>query len=407
MRKQRIFITTNGCPARILDMRRLIKYFELNNFKIVTNPSKADKIIFLTCSFREFKENESFKYINSYNKFKGELIIAGCMPEIIPKKFREKFSGRFITTKNMIEIDNIFPNFKIKLSSVPDQNFLFNSFKSAIIKFLTELRFSKNYKTFFRKFVYYIKQHVSISDFFNLLYRKKPLAMMRISRGCLGNCTYCSIKKAIGKLESKPLIVCLNEYKNLIDKNHRKFVILADDVGAYGLDINSSFSELLEKFSIIDKNFKVEWHIQDINPVWLIKYQQELFNQIKNGKITKIFCPIQSGSKRILNLMKRSYNISVLVKCFSNLRTANPELKINSEFIIGFPSESWNDFVKTLNLIKLIKPGFVFLYPYHDLSQSDSHNFKNKISSKQIRKRLNYAINFLKQEKINWVCEEK
>ena len=103
MRKQRIFITTNGCPARILDMRRLIKYFELNNFKIVTNPSKADKIIFLTCSFREFKENESFKYINSYNKFKGELIIAGCMPEIIPKKFREKFSGRFITTKNMIK----------------------------------------------------------------------------------------------------------------------------------------------------------------------------------------------------------------------------------------------------------------------------------------------------------------
>jgi len=80
----------------------------------------ADYIVFITCSFIKQKEKECWKYIEKFKKYKGELIIIGCLPEIVPIKFAEEFKGNYVSTKNLNKIDALFDKFDIKFSDITD-----------------------------------------------------------------------------------------------------------------------------------------------------------------------------------------------------------------------------------------------------------------------------------------------
>lgn len=122
MNRKKIFITTNGCPRRNLDSMRLSKYFKANHCTIVMSPEEANYILFVTCSFKQSKENESFKYIEKYLKYKGELIVLGCLPDIAPNKFKRKYKGKYLSTRTLEDIDKLFSSFKIKFKEIPDAN---------------------------------------------------------------------------------------------------------------------------------------------------------------------------------------------------------------------------------------------------------------------------------------------
>lgn len=398
----RIFITANAmnCHRRRLDATRLINYFKLNGCLITQNPKNAEFIIFVTCAFHKEKQKEGLETIKNLNKYNKKLLVTGCLPETAPEQLKTSSSFIPLSNKSLDTIDSFFPNFKIKFKKTPDANLCFtekntfpaqknpaNPFLFLAKRVFSQLNFSK---VFFKNCTQYIKQYTKEGKTAlarQILDKTYSCPNLRISRGCLGNCAYCSIRKAIGKLKSKPLDECLKEYVGLLKLGQREFVITADDTGSYGIDINSSFAELIEKMSKADQKLNVEWHILELHPRWLIKYKPELLKNIKTGKIKHILCPIQSGSPKILRLMNRYDNINEIEKTLFEFKNANPNLLISSHFIIGFPQETNKDFQATLKIIKKLKVFPIFL-PYSDWEKTLAYNLPNKVDVEIIKKRL-------------------
>ena len=397
--EKKIYIDINkACGARLMDASLIKEYFRLNNCTIVNNPANADFLIFVSCAFRERRLEECFKIIDRLSKYKGELIVVGCLPEIAPQRFREKFQGRFLSTRNLSEIDIFFGDFKVKFSEIPDTNYLFNNEPPLLSKFLKEFEFSK---AFFKRCLSDVEVRLlsfTRGIFFNT-------AFLRICWGCIENCSYCSFLKPIGRLKSKPAAVCLKEYKGLLDKGYRNFLITGDNPGIYGLDIDSSLPELLKQLSTIDKDFAVTWRMYGLGPRWIAKYESELFEIIKEKKIVSLICPLQSGSERVLGLMKRYFSIEETARILLRFKEANSDLILTTHLIVGFPSETEEDFLASLNIAKRVRFNLVVLYPYYDAENTLSHNIENKIDEKTKMERIRLAIEFLNKEGIYGMAE--
>jgi tRNA A37 methylthiotransferase MiaB len=398
---KKVCVTTPfGCTKRGLDAARLIQYFKLNNCQVITKPKEADCIILITCSFKRNREIASLREVNRLKRFKGELIVCGCLPGASPGKLKLQFNGKSISIKDLPDIDKFFVNLKIRFIDIPDQNLPFYSLhkpwftKTDVLssfiqspRKLMRLYFCK----LFKRAVCLIKDNAV---------KELPEVHLRIGTGCSGNCSYCAIRGAIGRFKSKPVNDCLKEYRELLEKDFRQFVINAEDVGAYGIDLNSSFGGLLEKLSNIDEHYTVNWDIRDLSAGSAIKHAPILINYLRNGKINRITCGIQSGSARILRLMNRYHNIEEIERVLVAFKKANPSLLMFSAFIIGFPSETAEDFIATIDLIKRIRPDFVNLHAYSNMEGAVAHKINDKVELKTILKRLKTAVHILGKEKI-------
>jgi tRNA A37 methylthiotransferase MiaB len=224
---------------------------------------------------------------------------------------------------------------------------------------------------------------------------KQDSYYISISEGCLGNCSYCSVKKAVGDLQSKPLSKCIEEFKKGLNLGYKNFILLAEDHGAYGKDINSDFPTLLDEFLKIKGNYEID--IGLIHPVWFVKYAEEFQKLLSGNNIKKICIPVQSGSNRILNLMNRYSNVEKIIETFNNLKKVNPSLIIGVHFIVGFPTETLEDFEKTLNLLSNCNFNYGAFYPFSIENGCEAENIKPQLKNKEIKKRLKIAESFLKK----------
>ncbi len=336
---KKVCIICNGCGRRKLDAERLKNFFKINNFYITKKLNGVDLIVFIACAFTDQRERESLKIIRKLNNFKGQLIIAGCLPKIIQDKLSEIFKEKIITIKNLEEIDDIFREFKYPLKEIPDAHNIYHDLTSSFLIFSSKNPAEKIGINSIRL----IKNSIFETVRPKINKEKQPY-YLRISYGCLGNCTYCVIKKAIGPLKSKQLDVCIEEYKDALARGYKDFIFLADDLGAYGLDIKSSLPELLNNLMSIDlQNSNINWSLKEMHSRWLIKYKSELVNILKYKRIKYILCGIQSGNNRILNLMNRHHKREEIIETIKKFRKTNPALKLSAQVIVGFPSEKNED----------------------------------------------------------------
>ncbi|TKJ17411.1 hypothetical protein CEE44_02650 [Candidatus Woesearchaeota archaeon B3_Woes] len=363
---KKVFVQIVGCcRRRSLDATKLVNYFRLNKCNIVKKAQEADYIILLTCAYKQSKEDECFKLIKQLQNYGGELVILGCLPAISPTKFREKFNGKYIIPQKLEEIDIFFKDFKIKFSELPDGN----------------------------------KE-------FGLSQEENKDCLLRIGWGCISNCSYCAIPKATGTLKSKPLGVCLEEYRMLLERGYKEFNICAENVGSYGVDIKSSLQVLLEKMEGVEGKQKVYWNIHEIHPKWVIEYKSDLIKWVKKGKIKCLGCTIQSGSDRILKLMNRYDKSEDIVKTLLELKKANSNLYLSTHVLVGFPSETEEDLEDTLNVIKQIGFDMVIVYVYTLREGTAAYKLEGRIDNRVKREMLQKTLDFCKSNNITAISDE-
>lgn len=390
---------------RSLDASRIHDYFLKNNQIIVDNPNQADYNIVITCGVIRKQVSSSFLLIEDYLKYKGELIVLGCVPAIAPEEFKNKFNVKFLSTKNLNDIDGFFPHFHLKFKDVPFAHEIYKNhveydvFKEKVRKetvenFKDEFEFSRKFLT---KCIATVKTKVGKNNLNPFV--KSDVKYVSIASGCRNKCAYCGIRNAIGPLKSKALNDCVNEYKALIDEGYRNFRIIADDLGAYGLDIGSSFSELLDNFSKVDKGTNTRWFFEDLNPKWLVKYKEVLYKYVKEKKIVEMLCPLQSGNNRVLKLMNRDYDINEVIALLVKCKKANPFLTLISHAIVGFPTETENEFNDTLDMLERLNCDELTILGYHDSEGILSHNIEPKIEQHVIEERLNKVRKLLSELK--------
>lgn len=381
---KKAYIFTIGCGRRRLEGERYKEYFKKNDWKIEKNFKKVDLILFNSCGFNKPTEESCFKKIQKLiNKKKSncELIIGGCLPAINPSKLKGIFKGKSFTPQQIEKID-VFINAKTRIKQIKEHNtFMVN-------KTIIEKLFSGFHNLLNKRFISPRKCHREHSQPY----------FLRITNGCLGNCSYCAIKNATGKLRSKPIENIMQEFDKGLKVGYKYFYLIGEETGAYGIDIGINFIILLQK--LLEKRGDYKLGIYDFNPQWLIFMFGELKELLKSPKIYSIQSDIQSGSDRILKLMKRNYKIQEVSTCFKELKEINPQLKIETEILIGFPSETEYDFNKTLDIIEKIKFNRIEAFKYHEKPTISSSKLSKKVSEDVKEKRIRKLKNFAKKNKI-------
>ena len=227
------------------------------------------------------------------------------------------------------------------------------------------------------------------NNIFNYLFYKNKV-YVEIGRGCYDNCAYCAVKIARGDPCSRSVKEILNDIEKVYPKYSSnqgnnsddgdniggkvQLYLIGDDCGSYGIDIGSSFISLLR--AIHNKYPKINLGISTINPLWLIKQEKEYLDVFKDMRIYNFSLPIQSGSDRIIKKMNRKYDVKRVISIIRKIKEKSPLTYIYTNLIVGFPGETFKDYLKTLTVMKHFDAPVVI--PYSDRKMTLSYDFKDK-----------------------------
>ncbi|KYK34605.1 MAG: hypothetical protein AYK22_05185 [Thermoplasmatales archaeon SG8-52-3] len=394
---KKIYLYVKGCRKRYLDTKRIQNYLVENNYEIVSKPKDADVIIFVTCAYLNDVADYSLNKVKEFQKYDAELIVAGCLPSIEKKRLTEIFNGKILNTTDLDKIESYFPSNKVPFSCIEDQNILFQNINSSSFRdqFKRTLRRSKTIERLYLGTKYNIFHRFAYGKtlLFDALHKKS--FHIRTSWGCQGNCAYCGIKHAIGPFKSKPIDQIIKEFKNGLNLGFTNFILESDDIGAYGSDTDSSFPELLDKMTEINGKYHIT--IRALGPHWLVKYVDDLKEIFKRNKIISLGIAIQSPNPRILKLMNRYSDIDNVKDACLKLKEFLPDVSLDTHYILGFPTETAEEFKNTLDFIQELDYQFGYLMPYSPKSNTEAEKLEPKISKIEMKKRLKYAKKFLKK----------
>ena len=305
-----------------MDMPYIHSIFRQKGWERTENVKKADIILIYTCALLKSDEKEfikEFRVIRFLKKRNARIIVGGCLPGINESLLRKYFKGDVFTPRELERIENLIPR----------------------------------------------RQRLELKDVLlpkcALEPRPHPHSIwIKIQSGCLGRCTYCAIRHAIGEPRSRTPEELLKQTRALMKRNPNTRMIFfgGDDIGCYGSDININLVELLAFFEErMPKNFKFQ--IDRIYPAHLKRMLSGLKTHFKNGKITSIYIPYQSASNRILRKMNRVYSIEEIKEIITQIKTWNKELIIILDTMVGFPGETEDDFKKTADFLKRYGSNFI------------------------------------------------
>lgn len=330
LKKNMIYSECYGCASNKSDYE-IIQGILINQGYIFTDKQdKGDVLILNTCGVKEVTENRMLHRIHQLYLTGKPLIISGCLPKINLKKIIE-FAPNFAAVLDPYSLDKI--------------TFAVNS--------------ALNGETG-RK---YFRDHAIVKSKFPRLRSNRYIAIVQISEGCKGSCSYCCTRLARGSLTSFPIEEVLKSIEKSLLEGVREIQLTAQDTGAYGLDIGCSIVDLLKKILVIRGKYKVRLGM--MSPEFAFNNISELLKIYKNHKMFKfIHLPVQSGSNEILNHMKRSYAIKEFECIVKKFRDMRKDFSIATDIIVGYPMESENDFKKTQIIIKKTKPDIVNISKY-------------------------------------------
>lgn len=219
-----------------------------------------------------------------------------------------------------------------------------------------------------------------------VFYGDQPLSVIvPIAQGCLGKCTYCTVKYARGWLQSYPLQDVFDYTKKAIEMGAKELLVTAQDTATYGKDNGVTLVDLIKKILENEGDFRIR--IGMMSPNHAKDIIDELLDLMeKDERIYRfLHIPVQSGSDKILDLMKRNHDIETFNLLIRKIRTRFPLMTLSTDIIVGFPGETNLDFDLTVKCMEKNKFDIVNVSKYGDRPFAASASFPNKIPS-EIRK---------------------
>ena len=231
-------------------------------------------------------------------------------------------------------------------------------------------------------------------------------AYIKIQDGCDNYCAFCIIPYVRGHVRCKKKEDVLSEAKDLVKNGHKEIVLTGIHTGNYH-DGNYDFTDLLTDLVKIDGLKRLR-----ISSVEITELNDKVLNIIKNSNILvdHMHIPLQSGSDRILKIMNRKYDKSYFINKIKKIREIRPDISITTDVIVGFPSETDEEFLETVDTIKKINFSKLHVFPYSDRTGTVASKMKDKVNgiikkertkklidlSKELEK--NYMKNFIEKE---------
>lgn len=412
---KKICVIANGCPENRNDGARIQKFLLDNGNSIVPDYREADIVIFRPCGgFKIFEEEAiaMIKIIQSNMKPTGELILCGCLSVINPAIFREIHTGLLFGAEEIdwlntlfmrntffqtVSANSLLPNTLSKdLSHRPQENIPHQVNSFAVYRFLKSriLRHIPQYELIKQSLKKLKKKKLKdtadpapgkSSSPPTVWFFTKKTAFIKISTGCPYACSYCAIRFSRGKLKSKSVNEILHEFDEGLKKGYREFALIGTETSSYGKDIGTDIVNLLN--TMIKKEGDYKLRLRNFHPDILLNRFSDIEKILKSNKIDFLFSAIQSGNDRILELMNRGYRAMDVLERFASIKAKFPGVYLGTQFIVGFPSETDEEFRETMRLAQNADVDLIEVFPFEARIGTKASGLAGQIPGEVIKMR--------------------
>ena len=379
------FIVTYGCQMNVHESEKIAGILEKLGYSPADRREDADIIVFNTCAIREGAEDRVLGNVGNLKKLKKKnknLIIAvcGCMTQ------KERTATNLLNTFPFIDI-------VIGTFNLPKLGYYIEAVKKG--RELESERSGKQLELF---------DEGEIDETLPYKRTSGDNAWVNIMQGCNNFCTYCIVPYVKGREKSRKEENILKEIKDIIaEGKYKKITLLGQNVNSYGKDLVPpvSFSKLLRDICLLDGDFTVSFmtsHPKDLTDDVIDAIAEE-------DKIEKfIHLPAQSGNNRILKLMNRSYTREKYLDIIKKIRQKIPNCRVTSDFIVGFPTETEEEFNDTCSLVSEVKYDSIFAFKYSPREGTVASKMEGQVPEEIKSERVNKLLALEKKlQKENYI----
>jgi ribosomal protein S12 methylthiotransferase len=391
-------IIITSCSRRGLEIEQLKSYLLGNGYHLRRDDwnvhPDTDLILLSTCGFTQAAEDfgfETLQRVQASKKPGARVILGGCIPEINPRRVQAEFDGPTFSPQSYASLDAILGAARPWAEFSRPNTFDGHGAASLITDARRALDVIKTFDGSWSGLGYIsqrlgsgVRQRLIRTRYANL--ENKHTYYVQIQEGCSMHCTYCAIRMAIGPLRSRPLEPILAEIHTGLRKGYRHIQLMGDNAGSYGLDIGTNLGRLLEHILEIPGDFTLD--LTDINPVYLASILEPVKRLAQKKKISRLYVPLQSASRRILRLMGRDCDIEAVKAMLLEIRhLAGPELKMGTSLIAGFPSEEMNELEETIKFCEQVGFDWVWCHSYSARPETAAASLPSQLPSAEILRR--------------------
>ncbi len=361
MRQNNVYIETYGCQMNVADSEVVMGILKNNGYSITDKPESADVILLNTCSVRDNAEQRIYGRLGNLKKYKDGhpglvLGILGCMAERLRKDL--------IEDKKVVDIV-IGPD---EYRRIPE--FIHHAYhgeKGIGVK---------------------LSKTETYDDI--IPYREDGLsAWISVMRGCDKFCTFCVVPFTRGRERSRSLSSIIEEIKLLSGRGFREVTLLGQNVNSYYDEAGFDFADLLAAAAMVDRKIRVRFttsHPQDLSDklLYTIAEHSNLCNYIH--------LPVQSGSNRILELMNRTYTSEHYLELIDKARKIIPGVSFSTDIISGFPAETLEDHLMTLDVMNKVRYDGAYMFKYSPREGTKAFKMEDDVDEETKSKRLQQII---------------
>lgn len=333
-------VVTYGCQMNLHESEKISGILSGMGMSAVNEPENADVVVFNTCCIRDTAERRALGNIGKMKELKKKnknllIVVTGCMTQ--QNGFAENMKERYqyvdviLGTHNISDLEN---QIRIRLEK-----------KKRVAAVLDTDGYIDDETT-----------PVTRTSF--------PNAWVNINYGCNNFCTYCIVPYVRGRERSRDMKSIISECEKLINDGYKEITLLGQNVNSYGNDVpdeNVNFANLLREVAKIDGKFRIRFmtsHPKDLT--------EDVVKAIRdNDKIcNNIHLPIQAGSNSVLKNMNRRYTREHYLGLIDMIRRYIPDCGITTDIMVGFPYETEEDFLDTMDIVEKVRfsTAFTFIY---------------------------------------------
>ena len=328
-------VITYGCQMNVNESAKIKKILENLGYELTDNIEETDIAFLNTCTVREGAATQIYGKLGEIKRVREErgtkIVVTGCFAQEQGRELIKKFNY----------IDIVMGNQNI--GRIPEA--------------IEEI---ENRST----------KHVVMTDYEDELppridadFESKKTASIAITYGCNNFCTYCIVPYVRGRERCVPMAELIEEARELVRKGYKEIILLGQNVNSYGkgLSENETFANLLQNICNIEGDFIIRFvspHPRD--------FTDDVIDVIaRNPKIARsLHLPLQSGSTRVLKLMNRGYSKEQYIALAEKIKERIPGVSLTADIIVGFPQETEEDFMDTLDVVEKVgfETSFMFMY---------------------------------------------
>ena len=357
-------LKTFGCQMNKDDSERITGLLRLEGYSPCEDESVADLFIYNTCCVRESADKRFYGQAAALKQLKEErpallIAVGGCLAQM---------DGDTVL-KKLPHVDIVFGTHNV--GELPN-----------LIKEVENERQSR------------CEIKTSSSDFTGDLPAERKSrwrAWLPIMVGCDNFCTYCIVPAVRGREKSRPKEILINACRALVEDGVEEITLLGQNVNSYGRDLygETRFAELLTEAASVKGLKRVRFttsHPKDL--------EEKIIDIVASEKsiCSHFHLPLQSGSDSILKLMGRRYNAATYLRLLERIRSKVDDVSITTDIIVGFPNETEEDFLATLDVVKTAKFDQAFTFKYSARPGTAAANFENKISNEVVKDRFDRLL---------------